>query len=114
METYSGGTRQGANWSRTGTGGSTGSTTGGMTGTPGTTGANTGGTGQSDRPQENLTDQARDAASTMVHAARAQATSRISEQKTRAANTLGGVASALHVAGQQIRDQEGSPAAPYV
>jgi hypothetical protein len=70
--------------------------------------------GQSYRSPENLTEHARETASTLADAARTQVTSRISEQKTRAANTLGGVASALHVAGQQIRDQEGSAAAPYV
>lgn len=70
--------------------------------------------GQVKQTASNVTDQAKEQAGQLADQARTQVTSRISDQKGRAAEGLGSMAEALRQTGQQLRDQDQSGITQYV
>src|SRR5829696_10144571 len=102
----------GSEQSRSGSSGSSGSGNSGERSRSGSEGAASG-AGMSGQGTE-ITGQAQDQAMKLVDTARQQATSQISTQQERLAGTLTTVATALHQASREMRNQDEGPIAEYV
>ena len=103
----------GSEQSRSGASGSSGSGNSGERSRGGSEGAGSGGAGMSGQGTE-IIGQAQDQAMKLVDTARQQATSQISTQQQRLAGTLTTVATALHQASREMRNQDEGPIAEYV